>query len=127
MERTTENPLEDGREAFLSPGEEHRTIVALSRIAHDCTASGGCQQTLRAVGILWRLRISPPAPVTLRWAKNPGSVAGQLFLNWGPDLDLHLLESSALYMYLLASYPYRQSPKVIERDVDALGEAISRK
>ena len=33
--------LEEGREAFLSPDEEHRTIGAFSRIAHDCTAPGG--------------------------------------------------------------------------------------
>ena len=35
---------EEGREAFLSPDEEHRTIDALSRISHDCTAPGGCHR-----------------------------------------------------------------------------------
>lgn len=36
--------LEEGQEAFLSPDDEHRTIGAFSRIAHDCTAPGGCHR-----------------------------------------------------------------------------------
>ena len=66
--------MEEGREAFFSPDEEHRTIGALSRIAHDCNA-------LHAVGILWRLRISPPAPVSLRRTK--------IILAIKEELELH--------------------------------------